>query len=287
MDEVENKDDSLLSALADAWDESESSDEESTQDAAPELFDGEASGAVEAQSEAQETGQAQEAQGEKVAPKPEDGQTADSLESPAPTQGADANAEVDLSTPPRSLSPTAREEWKNTPEAVKKEIAKREADFEAGIVKYSQDAQRARGMDQVLQPYQQLFAMNGGAPNVLPGLLQTASVLQMGTPQQRAGRIADLIKQFGVDIRMLDEVLVGQAPKDDPVQRAVNEAVAPYQQHMEQLQRQQAQQQQYEQQQVGQEISQFAADPRNEFYNDVPPGDLQDHRRARIGIGGQ
>jgi len=176
--------------------------------------------------------------------------------------------------PPVSLSAAAREEWANTPEPVRKEIAKRERDYAQGIQKYAESAKRAEAMDRTLAPYQQLFAMNGGASNFMPGLMQTASVLQMGAPAQKAEMVANLIKQFGVDIRTLDNMLVGEAPppevqQQSAVQQAVQQAVAPYQQHMQQIEQQRQYQAQAAQQEVANEVQHFAQTPENEFYHDV------------------
>ena len=189
----------------------------------------------------------------------------DAPEEPNPaTPGAEDAAAVATGTAPKSLSPAAREAWKDLPEAVKTDIAKREADYEKGIVQYADNAKRAEAMDRSLAPFQQLFAMNGGGPQqTLEPLLQTASVLQMGSPQQKAQTAANLIKQFGVDIRMLDGMLVGEQPQQsqqDIINQAVQQAVAPYQQQVQQQKHQQ-------QQAVNNEVNQFAA--QNEFYGDV------------------
>lgn len=176
--------------------------------------------------------------------------------------------------PPVSLSAAAREVWKDTPEALRKEVTKREQDYAKGIQRYAESAKRAEAMDRTLQPYQQLFAMNGGAAQTMPGLLQTASVLQMGNPQQKAQQVAAIIQQFGIDIGTLDNLLIGEAPSQEvqnqtAIQQAVQQAVMPYQQFANQ----QAQQQQYAAQQahneVANEVQQFAQSNANEFYNDV------------------
>jgi hypothetical protein len=186
------------------------------------------------------------------------------------------------------LSLGAREEWKNTPKAMRDEIAKRERDFSVGMQKNAEGAKRAAGMDHQLQPYQQYFAMNGGAGQSIKTALETASTLQMGTPQQRAQTVANLIQQFGVDIDALDSMLVGEAPSQESqqqysVQQAVQQAVAPYQQQMTQM----AQRQEYEQQQIRQnavdEVGSFSNDRKNEFYHDVKMdmADLMDMAQAR------
>lgn len=184
---------------------------------------------------------------------------------------AESDAAAD-EKPPVGLSPEVREAWKDLPDVVKKEMSKREKDYEAGIVKYADQAKRAEAMDRSLAPYQQLFAMNGGVGNTLPGLLQTASVLQMGSAPQKAEAVASIIKQFGVDIRTLDNLLVGNAPPKEVQQQSeidqlLNQRLAPLQQQLQQYQQREQMEQQARQQQIGSELEQFAA--QNEFYADV------------------
>jgi hypothetical protein len=153
-------------------------------------------------------------------------------------------------------------------------IAKREADFARGIQKYAENAKRAEAMDKALAPYQQFLAVNGSSPSEsIKSVLQTASLLQMGSPAQKAQATVQLIKNFGVDVSAVDQLLVGENPEQlqqqDRVHQAVQQAVAPYQQMMQQWQQSQQAQQAQLQNQVGQEINQFASDPKNEFYMDV------------------
>jgi len=178
----------------------------------------------------------------------------------------------DLETPPAGLPPEAREVWADVPPAVKAAIAKREEDYSRGVKMYADNAKRAQAMDKTLAPYQQLFAMNGGPQNTIPGLLQTASVLQMGAPAQKAQIVAQLVKQFGVDVRALDNALVGQGPPKEMQQQSeldqmLNQKLQPLQQQLQQYQQREQQEQQQQQQAVQTELQQFAAN--NEFYSDV------------------
>lgn len=175
---------------------------------------------------------------------------------------------------PKSLSATAREAWRDTPQAMKAEITKREQDFSAGIQKYAESAKRAEGMDRALAPYQQYLQMNGGAQQSLQTLLQTGSGLQMGSPIQKAEIVASLINQFGVDVQTLDGMLSGNgAPPEmqqqNQVQQQVQAALAPYRQMMAQQQQQQQHQQQQAVGAVNNELSTFSQSPENEFYGDV------------------
>lgn len=195
------------------------------------------------------------------------GDEAGGAEQPAGSEPAAEGQDEDLSVAPRGLSPQAREEWANTPESVRREYAKRERDYENGIKQYAQHARRAQAMDSVLQPYNQLLAMNGGPQNILPGLLQTASILQMGSPQQKAQQTAALIKQFGIDIKTLDGFLVGDTPKvseEDRIQQAIDQRLQPVLQHYQQQEQARRQEQDT---QLTNELQQFAQS--HEFYNDV------------------
>ncbi len=175
---------------------------------------------------------------------------------------------------PVSWNATNRELWKDIPKAAQDYIIQREQEFETGIQQYAQNAQRAQGMDKVLQPYGQYFAMNGGAGQTISQLLQTGASLQMGSPVQKAQQIAQLINNFGVDIPTLDNLLVGKAPapgqqQASEVQQAVATAMQPFQQYMNTQQQGIINQQQVERNEAGSAVEQFAKDSKNEFYRDV------------------
>jgi hypothetical protein len=180
----------------------------------------------------------------------------------------------DLSIAPKGLSLEAREEWKNVPDAVKKEISKREKDFNDGIVRYSGQAKRADQMDKTLAPYQQYLQMNGGPGKAMQSLLNTGSGLQMGSPMQKAQIVSNLIQQFGIDIKTLDNMLVGEQPTEQQQQgqqfnQMLDQRLQPLQQQLAQYQQRDQQVAQQAQGQVANEVQTFQANPANEFYNDV------------------
>lgn len=246
---------SMMDDLADAWAESEETLEpKAEEEQAEEQAEEPAIGLPEADEE------------------PTQGEETPEVDDTDQPEDDDAGEPVEDDVAPRALSAVAREEWKNTPEAVRKDIVKREADFERGIAKYRDGAQRAEQMDGALAPFQQFFAMNGNNPaQTVQGVLQTASILQMGSPQQKADMVANMIKQFGVDIAALDNALVGGQPQQpaamtpDQVQELVRQQMAQQQQQYYQ------QQQATTQQEVEAELNAFANDPKNEFYSEVAP----------------
>jgi hypothetical protein len=227
---------------------------------------------LEAAWDASEGGETAETAPEPVETAPEPEETpelsAEATETPAETPETGDQAPV-------GLPPAAREAWKDTPKAMKEAIAKREADFASGIQKYAESAKRAEMMDKSLQPFQQYFAMNGNQPGqTIAQLLQTASLLQMGTPQQKAEMVASLIGQFGVDIPALDGLLSGNgAPEavqqQSHLQQELQQQLAPIQQFMAQQQHHQQYQQHQMSQNIDAELQLFANDPAHEFYADV------------------
>jgi len=173
---------------------------------------------------------------------------------------------TDVDEPPRGLTATQREAWKNTPKEIREAMHKRSEDYSEGIKRYAAQAKKGDTMDQVFTPYRQLFAMNNVQPPVLMDqLLQTASILQLGTPAQKANLLANMAKQFAVDIGQLDDALAGEpvseAPADPQIQALQREIM--------QLRQGQQQVQQQSTRAVQEEVDRFASDPKNEFYRDV------------------
>jgi hypothetical protein len=192
---------------------------------------------------------------EPVAEKPEKAEKTEKDEKPA---------KVDDDKPPVGLSATAREAWKETPKAIKDELAKRERDYAKGLQKNAESAKRAEYMDTVLSGHAR-YLQSSGQPvgAVLNNLLSVASTLQFAPQEQRAAAIAGLIRDFGVDIETLDNVLVSRpAPaRQEAPQGLTAEQVM---QIMEQRE---------SQSRVSQTLEQFANT--HEFYADVR-GDMAD-----------
>ena len=206
------------------------------------------------------------------------------VEEPVAQESGEPEPAVDA--PPVGLSPEAREAWKDTPKAMQDAISNREKQFAMGMQKNAEAAKQAQAINNTIQPFGQYVQMNGGPKQAIEGLLQTGSALQMGSPIQKAQTVAQIIKQFGVDISTLDNLLVGEAPpegvqQNNEVQQAVNQAVAPYQQMMNQMQQAQQRSRQQSVAAIDSEIGDFAA--KNEFYKDVagPMADFLDMAAQR------
>jgi len=193
---------------------------------------------------------------------------------PAGEAPSEKPTEPDVGSPV-GLSAEAKAAWKDTPKAVQSEIVRRETDFARGIQKYAEGAKRAQAMDNALAPYQQYFAMNGNKPGeTINQLLQTASLLQMGSPAQKVQQVAGLIQQFGIDIPALDQFLTsGHVPPEvqqqSNTQTEIQKALQPYQQFMQEVQQGRQAQEQGRVREAGSEVAAFAQNSANEFYETV------------------
>ena len=182
---------------------------------------------------------------------------------------------------PIGFSPEAREEWGATPEKVKQQIIKREQEVAKAMQGTAEARRTADAVNGFVGNYQQVLAAEGAgnAMEALQGIVETVSVLRMGSPQQKAQAMASLVGHYGVDLNTLDSAIASTitgeemaAPEQGgnaDIERMIEERMAPVNQLMNGVTQFQQQQQQRSQQATQQNIQQFAADPANEFFEDV------------------
>ena len=151
------------------------------------------------------------------------------------TTASDTNTDDDTSSTaeqtddkaPASWTPAAREEWANVPASVKETINKREIEVQ-GVMK---EGAQARGFvenfGKMVQPYQGYLSLGGKDPlQNIHNAIQAAATLQGGTPIQKAEAAFKMIRENGIDIQALDDLLVGNAP-------AIKEEMTPAMQKMQ------------------------------------------------------
>jgi hypothetical protein len=175
---------------------------------------------------------------------------------------------------PGSWKPSAREKWAGLPPEIQQEVLRREKDMANGFNEVGNIKKFRDDFHQVIAPYQNIIATEGGNPlKMVNDLFATASVLYHGTPQSKVNTIAAFIKNFGVDLPMLDSALAGDPPKANSggaggqdiaaiVNAQVQQALAPI------LAGQRGNTQAL-QQEVTSNIEAFAQDPKNEWFEDV------------------
>lgn len=186
-----------------------------------------------------------------------------------PEAPTDIKAEEDPA--PGGWSPAAREEWKSLSKTVRAEVKRREGDAMRALTMSSEARKLQKEFQEVVSPFMGFIAAEGSTPlQAVRNTMQTAAILRVGTPAQKAQTAAQIIKNFGIDLHMLDDLLAGQVPQDDPrslIQMEVQQALAPVQQLIQQQHQFQAQQDRQLDAQVDQEISDFRN--KHEFYDDV------------------
>jgi hypothetical protein len=189
----------------------------------------------------------------------------------APTDAEAAPATEDVKAP-IGFSPEAREAWKDVPKTVQDQIHKREQEIAQAMQGTSEARKTHQYIEQLAQSYAPIMAAEGASSpaEAIQGLFQTVSELRMGSPAQKAQKMAQLINHYGVDIGSLDSALAGEQPVD-PQQhqfsQIIDEKLAPINQVMEQLNQLQAGKQQQSQVAAAAEITQFGQQA--EFLGDV------------------
>jgi hypothetical protein len=168
--------------------------------------------------------------------------------------------------PPLDWSPTLKQSFKELPNEVQQAIHDREVAVNNVMQQTANDRRMAQEFNNVVGEFRGLMAAEG-VQNPLQGvrgLLATTAQLAMGNKEAKANKIAQLIKHYNVDIETLDQALVGEAPQQQqpPADPRIDWM-------MNQMQQAQQAQQQQVVQGANQTIHEFAADPNNEFFDDV------------------
>ncbi len=172
---------------------------------------------------------------------------------------------------PQSWTPAEREKWAALPDDIKTRVMTRERQIQQTLQETTEARKFAEAVSQAVNPYMAMIQSEGGTPvTAIASLFQTAGALRTAPPAQKAQLVASLVKQFGIDVGMLDQALVGQGPQVDPMEerinQRVNQAIAPIQQRYQQMEMQQQQEMQAQ--------SQAAKDAVENFINSQPYGDV-------------
>ncbi len=187
--------------------------------------------------------------------------------------GSGKKAEKDaLDSAPHSWSPAVREHWSEIPKAAREVIVKREGEILSKMEELKGYTEFSRQFNEVIRPFEALMAAQGvTALEATKNLMTTSARLTMGTAQEKAAVVKEIIDGFGVDIGILDGVLAGEAGAGENAQIAalLDQRLAPIQNFMQQQANVQRQQYQTQAQEVNSTIEQFYADPKNEFAGDV------------------
>ena len=175
--------------------------------------------------------------------------------------------------PPVSWKPAIREKWKNLPPEVKAEVHRREADIQKGLQQASGYRKVAEEYLNTVKPFQSLMQSMGASPSqAIQTVMGTVAQLSQGTNTQKAQIIAQVIKDYGVSVEVLDQVLSGQQVSDEPEDAILSkfeEKLRPIYGFMEQLQGADQAQTGAIQTKAMDDLNSFVSDPTNDFIEDV------------------
>lgn len=182
---------------------------------------------------------------------------------------AETHAAADERKPPHTWTPASREKWGAIPSDVQDEITKRETEIATTLTLTAEQRQTAETFDRVVAPFKAVMDAEGAETpfHAIHNTLQVVAALRMGTADVKATTIASLIKIYGVNLETLADIIEGKHKPDaggaPDVNAIVNTAVE------RALGKAPDQQQAALKSEVVSEIDTFAADPSNEFFNDV------------------
>lgn len=172
--------------------------------------------------------------------------------------------------PPASWTPQAREKWASLTPEIRAEVHRREGEMQTVLQKSAGARQFVDAFENVVRPYELFIRQENSNPlQAVQNLMSTAAMFRTGTPHQKADLVAGMIRNFGIDIEMLDTMLAGQtvAPGVQPQAASQQFRDPRFDQFIAAQQQLVQQTEQRQMQEVHQEVARFAE--KHEFYSDV------------------
>lgn len=120
--------------------------------------------------------------------------------------------------PPQSWKPAAREKWASLPPDIQAEVSRREKETATALAQRAEAVKFQQAVNQALTPYNHIIAADGGDPfRTVGALFQERAILRHGSMSDKAGLVARLVRDHGVDIDALAAAIDGQpAPTQQP-----------------------------------------------------------------------
>ena len=163
---------------------------------------------------------------------------------------------------PEGLKPEFKVRFAELDPEWQAEILRREQDAARGISNLSEQAKLAKDIDRVLMPYEPMIqTMGASKAEIVGNFMQTAYVLNHGTPEQKAAVVGGIMQQYGVTLPE-----PGEQQQVSPEVAALRQELAVIKQQLGAGQQQEGQ---ITRQQAMSDVDAFAADTNNEFFPDV------------------
>lgn len=187
-------------AIEKAWEAAEGTEGEALEEKKEVQAPGEAS--TEAVVEEKSSG----AQEKAPDPYKEEKKVAATREEEKPTEQIQQTVPTDRA--PVGWKPAQREKWAALPADVRMEITRREREIQEGMKQTETIRRFANEFAQIVNPYSHLIAQQGSTPlRAVQNLMSTAAALTTGDQEQKSRVVANIIGQYGIDLKTLDRVL--------------------------------------------------------------------------------
>jgi hypothetical protein len=189
------------------------------------------------------------------------------------TEEVKAAPAIPVDKAPTSWRAPQKAKWEALDPDIRQEVMRRERDITKTLGEVSQVRQFANQFSQMIQPFQErLREMKHTPLAAVEALLKTDKLLSSSSPTQRAQYMATLIKDYGVDIRELDNALSGSATTDpvtSQIDQLLSQRLAPLQEFIASQQAQRRAQEEQAASKVSQTVDQMAQDPAYPHFQDV------------------
>lgn len=152
---------------------------------------------------------------------------------------------------PVSWKPEERDGWEKMSPVQQQAVHRREREVEQALRESATQRQLAQEFQRVAAPYQAFFPPNTSSIQAAQSLFQTAAALRTSSPGERAGIIASIVQDYGVDLNLLDQALSARVHgtpyspgPQDAIAKLLDQRLQPVTEFMQSLQQrnQQAQQ---------------------------------------------
>lgn len=168
---------------------------------------------------------------------------------------------------PKDLKKEVEAHWKTAAKELKEAVIQRHADYEKGVSQWKPRAEQADALLNEFKPYEWILKNEGTTPQAaIAPLLQTAAILRTGTPVQKAQAVASTMRQWGIPLEHIQQLL-GQAQHGALLDPQYNQLA----QEVQSLRQAQQSQEQVRQQRTMTVIEQFASDIANVHFSKLQP----------------
>lgn len=198
---------------------------------------------------------------------------------PAPAPAVPGAQPAATVRPPASIKPEARADWDKTPPSIQAEFHRRDREVNEALRQTAESRRFHEEFRQTVAPYEMLIRASNSTPlQAVDNLMKTAAALRTSPPPQRAQLVAQIVKEYGVDIVMLDRALSGSmvAPPPDPYVQQIQEQVKPLVDFVSQLRQQQQTVVERTQQEAQAELEEFFANEQDYPYANDLKDDMAD-----------